>query len=109
MSEMRLPDQVRSAIANFVALVPEDSREMEEVILRVLAFVHARRAARGIAPPDWIIRLPCYPPRAEDVRSLIETLRPIIGDQQEGQRWIEAIESVLREMEGAPPSRSEDD
>lgn len=105
VSDMQLPDVVRSALADFAKLVPEDSREMEELILRALALVHARRAARGIVPPEWIVGLPCYPPTPEDVRLLLETLGPVVCDRPEGQRWIAGTETLLREMEGTQPTQ----
>lgn len=75
-----------------------------ELLLLAIAATYAAAARRGTSPPDWVTQLPCYPPALAEVRRLVEEMREVMGTAgPRGERFIAAAESILADLESAPP------
>jgi hypothetical protein len=97
-----VPPEIRKAFTNFVALCdPEiDVAALEEVVLLGVAWAHASAARYGKTPPEWVARLPCFPPGAADLSRVLEFLRPAVQRWPRGREWIEEAEGMIRELVG---------
>jgi hypothetical protein len=106
-----VPPEIRQAFENFVALCDAeiDVAGLEEIVLLGVAWAHASAARDGKTPPEWVARLPCFPPNAADLSRVLEFIRPAMQRWPRGREWIEETEGMIRELVGQAVAGAEDE
>lgn len=104
-----LPDDIRQSLLPFIESLGADHQtEAMELLLLAIAATYAAAERRGTPPPEWVAKLPGYPPQVADVRRLVEEMREVMGSSgPRADRFIAAAESILADLESAPPEAGE--